>query len=282
MFKNGQKGQVLLIVVLIMVIALTVGLSLASRSIINLKTTTQESDSQKAFQAAEAGVEIALQKSATTSDVTIGQKTLDNSAVINSVLIHPISGSQIVLNDGNPISQDEGIDVWLTNYPNYSGTPWTGQIYMYWGSKSGCKDAAMEAIVISGTSSTDPNMSISRFGIDPCGTNSIDATQNRTGQNKFSPASQPTDTVNGHSFNFVTNISVTSGLLMRLIPLYASTPIGIKGYQTGSPLTLQSFPSQGRIITSTGSYGSTERKVSFFQGYPLLPSEFFYSLFQSQ
>lgn len=282
MFKNSQKGQVLLIIVLIMVIALTVGLSLASRSIINLKTTTQEADSQKAFQAAEAGVEIALQKTANTSDITIGQKTLDNSAVISSVLIHPITGSQVVLDDGNPVAQDEGIDVWLTNYPDYSGTPWTGQIYIYWGSKSGCQDAAMEAIVISGTSATDLNMSESRFGIDPCGTNSVDATKNRTGQNKFSPASQATDTVDGHPFNFVTNISVTNGLLMRLIPLYASTSIGIKGYKAGSPLTPQSFPSQGRIITSIGTYGSTERKVSFFQGYPLLPSEFFYSLFQSK
>lgn len=280
MATTSQKGQVLLIIVLVMVIALTVGLSLASRSIINLKNTTQEADSQKAFQAAEAGVEIALQKTS-GPDVSIGKKTLDNNAVIEQVAIHPISGSSIILNNGNPLSQDEGLDLWLTNYPDYSGSPWTGQLYAYWGSKNGCQDAAIEAIVISGSSSTDPNATINRYVIDPCGTNSVDASQNRTGQNRFSPASGG-GSVNGKAFNFSTNITVTNGILMRIIPLYSSTPVGVIGYRNGSPLTAQALPSQGRIITATGSYGSTQREVSFFQGYPLLPSEFFYSIFQSK
>lgn len=275
-----QKGQVLLIVVLVMVVALTVGLSLVSRSIINVKNTSEEADSQKAFNAAEAGVEIALQKTSAATDVTIAQKTLDNNAIIQQVLIHPIIGSNIVLNDENPVAQDQGIDVWLTNYPNYSGSPWTGKVYIYWGSKNGCSDAAIEAIVISGASATDQNATIQRYGIDPCGSNSIDASQNRTGQNAFTPASGA-GSVNGTSFNFSTNISVTNGLLMRIIPLYASTPIGIIGYDNSDPQQLQTFPPQGRIITSTGLYGTTQRKVSFFQGFPLLPSEFFYSFFQS-
>ena len=276
-----QKGQVFLIVILVMVIALTVGLSLVSRSVITVKTTSEEADSQKAFNAAEAGVEIALQKSQSTTDVTIGQKTLANNAVIQQVLIHPITGSSIVLNDGNPVSQDQGIDIWLTTYPDYSGNPWTGKMYVYWGSKNGCNDAAIEAIIISGTSSTDKNAKIERYGIDPCGTNSVDPSKNRTGQNKFSPASG-SGSVNGTRFNFSTSIPIINGLLVRVIPLYANTPLGIVGYDNSSPQALQNFPSQGRIITSTGVFGTTQRKVSFFQGYPLLPSEFFYSFFQSQ
>lgn len=275
--SRSQRGQVLLIVVLIMVIALTVGLALASRSIINLKNSSEESDSQKAFQAAEAGVDIALQKQQGTTDVTIAQKTLDNNSVINSVVIHPLAGTSILLNNGEPLIQDNGMDVWLTTYPDYSGNPWTGKINIFWGTKSGCQDAAIEAIVISGASSIDPNATINRYGIDPCGTTSIDPSQNRTGQNKFGPASAG-GTVGNKTFNFSTSISITNGIILRIIPLYTNTPIGIKGYDNSN--NPKNMPAQGRVITSTGSYGSTTREVSFFQGYPQLPSVFFYSIFQ--
>ena len=61
---QSQKGQALLIVVLAMVVALTVGLSVVSRSITNLKNSQQEIDSQKALSAAEAGVELAIKNGA--------------------------------------------------------------------------------------------------------------------------------------------------------------------------------------------------------------------------
>ena len=54
--KKLQKGQTLLIVVLIMVVSLTIGLSLASKTITSLRTTTEEAESAKALSAAETGV----------------------------------------------------------------------------------------------------------------------------------------------------------------------------------------------------------------------------------
>jgi Tfp pilus assembly protein PilX len=57
MKKPSEKGQMLLIVVLIMVVALTVGLSIAARSLVNLKIATDDENSQRAFSAAEAGIE---------------------------------------------------------------------------------------------------------------------------------------------------------------------------------------------------------------------------------
>ena len=50
--KEIEKGQTLLIVVLVMVISLTVGLSVVSKTITNLRTTTEEADSAKALSAA--------------------------------------------------------------------------------------------------------------------------------------------------------------------------------------------------------------------------------------
>src|SRR3989344_4896902 len=56
--KLGMKsGQILILVLLIVVVALAVGLSVASRNITNLRTATQTDQSQRAFTAAEGGIE---------------------------------------------------------------------------------------------------------------------------------------------------------------------------------------------------------------------------------
>lgn len=55
-----KSGQVLILVLLTVIVVLTIGLSVASRNITNLRTTTQTEQSQRAFTAAEGGVEDVL------------------------------------------------------------------------------------------------------------------------------------------------------------------------------------------------------------------------------
>ena|SRR3990167_8732404 len=55
-----RRGQVLVLVLLVVVVALAVGLSVASRNLTNLRTTTQTEQSQRAFNAAEGGIENTL------------------------------------------------------------------------------------------------------------------------------------------------------------------------------------------------------------------------------
>ncbi|MFH0863897.1 MAG: PilX N-terminal domain-containing pilus assembly protein, partial [Candidatus Gottesmanbacteria bacterium] len=55
-----QNGQILLIVLLVMVVGLTMGLSLATRSATDVKISSQLEHSSRAFAAAEAGIEAAL------------------------------------------------------------------------------------------------------------------------------------------------------------------------------------------------------------------------------
>src|SRR5579872_5438969 len=116
--KDGtwkQSGQALLLVVLVMVIALTVGLSLASRSVTNLRNSNDEASSQAAFSAAEAGVEQAVKLGDATglllSGVSLGDK---NNSQISSVSAQTIDGSEFLLNNGNPVFADDGTDVWLS------------------------------------------------------------------------------------------------------------------------------------------------------------------------
>ncbi|MBU0619066.1 hypothetical protein KKD62_02400 [Patescibacteria group bacterium] len=58
--KNREKGQVLLIVLLVTVVALTLGLGAISQSITDIKISEEEEESARAFNLAEAGIEEAL------------------------------------------------------------------------------------------------------------------------------------------------------------------------------------------------------------------------------
>lgn len=57
-----RSGQILILVLLVVVVALAVGLSVASRNITNLRISTQTEQSQRAFSAAEGGVEDVLSR----------------------------------------------------------------------------------------------------------------------------------------------------------------------------------------------------------------------------
>src|SRR3989344_1874160 len=103
--EKRQAGQTLLIVVLVMVISLTVGLSIASKTITNLRTTTEEADSAKALSAAESGVERVIQRGPVGSGTVI-------TATFNTTS-STVGGTNFLVNNGNIISQDEGADVWL-------------------------------------------------------------------------------------------------------------------------------------------------------------------------
>lgn len=267
---SSQKGQAILIVVLVMVVSLTIGLSIASRSVTNLKTSTEEENSQRAFSAAEAGVEKALQ----TGVNILSPESLGNNASIKNVTIQSVSGTEFLLGGGNPFPQDDGADIWLSTYPDYSAPRWSGNLTIYWGfqneTQASCSPnsttnvmAALEVILITGTKESPI---ATRFAFDPCTL--------RQGFNHFSAPTIGSTTVSGKIFPYSATIAVTDGIIARVIPLYANTPIGARG-------SIALF-SQGSKIESVGTSGSTERKIQVYQAYPKVPTEFFqYILFES-
>lgn len=259
MQNSGQRGQVLLTIVLIMVIGLTVGLSLASRSITNLRTSQEEATSQQALSAAEAGIE-----QATKNNVSIANGSFLNNTTYNTSITQ-VSGVNFLLNGGNLIAKDDGIDLWLSDYSTDSASlyqnPWSGTLSFYFGiSSNGCDESALEIIVLSGSRA---NPVSKKYAFDPCVA--------RSSGNNFASVSSG-GTVSDKSFPFKATINVVSGLIARLVPLYKSTPIGVLGDSA--------LPAQGSIVTSVGTSGNTSRKITVFQGFPTLPSEYFpYGLF---
>jgi len=267
-----MRGQALLLVVLVMVVALTIGLSIAARSIITLRTTTEEVNSQRALAAAEAGIETALVS--TETGTVIADRALDTAATIVKVdVVDVAQNSSFLLNNGMLIPKDEGADIWLSTYTTdpaqlFTTNRWNGTLSISWGDTSGdCNQAALEIVVFSGTRT---NPVLTRSIVDPCNTG-------RAAANKFTtyPAIRRSNdcTVGTFSYSY-TLPAITNGLIGRVTPIYTSTRACVTA-QLGSSV----FPSQGRLITATGQAGGAQRTLQYFQGYDTLPSEFFYALF---
>lgn len=276
---NSQKGQVLLIVVLIMVVGITVGLSVASRSLTNLRNTTEEANSQRAFSAAEAGIEQAIHSGKVGTLIggsAGGIQALDpanpNIAAIKQVTVTEIKGQQIILKGGSAVGQDDGTDLWISSYSNNPAqlVPNSNPInvVVYWCERTDttCTNAAMEIIVVSGSRAQPITK---RYAFDP-----IDS---RRGTNNFAPTVSvgSSEQIAGKNFRYKTSpIAFTDGMFVRIIPLYADAKTAV---WSSVPL-----PVQGRLIDSTGISGDTVRKVTYFQGLPEFPAEFFYILFQTK
>ena len=267
---NRQKGQALLVVVLVMVIALTVGLSVASRTITSFRNSTEVVNSQKALSAAEAGIEQALKSNLSVANPNFSQDSGYDTKISS------VRGTSFLLNNGNFVPQDEGIDLWLSDYSSesaklYQNTyPANGSFTLYWGDSSGgCNNAALEVVLIVG-SKTSPVLT--RFAFDPC--------QTRSTQNGFTFINPTQATVNGKTFSYQATVSpvgngnVTGGggLIARIVPLYKNASVGV--------ISTSALPVQGYVLASTGSSGNVIRKVNVFQAFPQIPAEYYlYNLF---
>ncbi len=274
MIKSQQSGQILLIVVLTMIIALTVGLSIAARVVTELKLSKQNEESQRAFQAAEAGIQKSLQL-----NTSVGLVPLDNNSSFSTELATDI-GTGILVNNGQEVDQATGADVWLSDYPTFAN-PIGGAMYVYWGSssQSNCSSTggdsvapALEVVVLQGNISS-PTVIKNIFEATPCGSSRISnatlGTQNGVSTWSFKGMNflyRAPLTFNGSN--------ISGGLLMKAIPIFNSSIVGFQTNGTGI-----NFPAQGSVVTSTGTSGDTVRKIIYFQSYPQLPLEVFpYSL----
>ncbi|MBI4078679.1 MAG: hypothetical protein HY429_00035 [Candidatus Levybacteria bacterium] len=256
-----QGGQALLVLVLVLVVSLTVGLSVASRSITNVRISTEEENSQRALSAAEAGIEQVL----ATGEQILSPMNVGGQATIEKVEISQFSGKQFLLNDGNPVRKSEGVDVWFVEHnpdgtPNYTNPLTSVNINIFFGvnpNPGACSTAAIETVAVTGPLGLEKSV---RETFDPC--------SNRITSNKFNPATATAGTGVCSGLPYRASLStISNGFFVRVIPHYANTILCVSANKQ--------LPSQGRLISSTAKSGGTARKITFFQGYPKLPVEFF-------
>lgn len=108
-----QSGQVIVLLLLLMLVALSVGLALTQKSVTDVTTSTRTEQSQRAFSAAEAGIEKAL-----GGTLAPGQElSLDNSsrAIVNSTALLPAPNSGVAI-EYPPIGRETTAQFLLTGY----------------------------------------------------------------------------------------------------------------------------------------------------------------------
>lgn len=258
-----QRGQALLIIILIIVVSMTVGLSVASRSITNLRLSTEEENSQRAFSAAESGIEQVL----TTGQSIDTEVTLNKQTKIKRASVTTISGNEFFVNNSNPVIKSDGADVWLIQHngdgtPDYPSAQQNLKLDVHWGLPNvtgDCNNAAIEVVTIVGPVGSEKSV---REAHDPC--------TNRRSGNNFSTASLGGGSGVCQNLPYKANLAkIDGGILMRVIPHYANAIVCV------DVQAQKLLPSQGLLIDAVGTSGDTSRKVTFFQGFPRLPVEFF-------
>lgn len=267
--KMNEKGQILLIVVITMIVALTVGLSVASRTVTELRISRQNEESQRAFNAAEAGIDRVLQEG---GEIELEEALGNNSNfVVNAT---EYGGSETLLNNGEQVDQDFGADVWLSDYPDYSNQIANARLTVYWGEQdqTNCSATdpvrpALEIVVLQGSDLDNPTST--KYLYDTCSSRT-QGTLDASSYGSYTVSGIPGETF----LNRISNpITITNGIIMKVIPLYNSTKVAIVATDpVGQALLL---PSQGSVVESTGTSGETVRKITYYQSYPQMPVELF-------
>src|SRR5581483_1163402 len=100
-----DSGQAFLLVILVMVVALTVGITLASRTLVNQRASIEEDESQKAFSAAEAAIESAINNKGNIASQNFGTNSTYEASFVT------LKSSEFLFNGGNNLQTNEGYDL---------------------------------------------------------------------------------------------------------------------------------------------------------------------------
>jgi len=273
---KGQRGQVLLITVMLLATALSVVLSMSFRSVTETKLTKLEQENQQALSAAESAIEKALKADISGEGLTFSALGLSMSGIdltSSSVSLDQTSAEYFV----SPLLQkDEQYLYYLDNYESttnsFAGTPYSGSIALYFESESN-EFPALELTFLSG-SVADPQ--ITRLVADPHSIITVGG-----GGTTPLPSSAGGD-LGGFSFQYKTNDidipvgtpPISSPKLLIIRALSAPTRVGI------SQVSGAGLKPQGKaIISEARATGGTTKRVKFFQSYPQIPTEFFVTSF---
>lgn len=289
---KNQRGQIILVLILVMTVTLAIGLSIVQKSLTDVSTASKVEQSSRAFSAAEAGVEKALTRGFNCSGISCPSFTENSSAikeVQDSGLIPqtPPNGTRQVPLEFPPLAREDIVQVWLAD-PNVSlptCVPGSGSnppvcytqttLDVYWGNSAN-DETAIELTLVSYNSS---------LGIYESRKWYLDQDSNRN--NGFTSANCPGNIAvgnNKYQCSYILSGLPTSGaMLLRARLLYntASQPFAVWASASGTCGSACSLPPQARSITSTGIAGETQRSVNVFQLDKVVPSYFDYAIFSA-
>ncbi len=261
--SKNQKGQVLLLTMMLVATVLTVFLSMSFKSTTETQVTKLEEESQKALAAAEAGIEAALKE----GNVTIGQGTLSS--------LSGFSGSAICSEEYDKtyfisplIQKDEQYTFYLAKYDTSTHSfsdYYSNDITLYYGSQTSCNDIGLEITLLYYDDATSKNKVI-RWIAD---------SSNMFGPDTSDISGSTGDDLGGVHFDCSTSAidisSVTKPKLLIVRSFGAATQVGFSGSSALKP--------QGKICDANATSSTVTKKLYLLQSYPQIPAEFFVTSF---
>lgn len=285
----AQRGQALVVIVLIMAVVLTIALSVVSRTVSDINISTKEDDSSRAFSAAEAGVEQALLKDTPQTFAAEVGSTGSFNATISQLTSGGTAFAVPIL-----LSSGETAPVWLVEHDDAtaeltcsaSKPCFTGdELKVCWGAPGTPSDIsttpALEVSVVYTESDTDfSTTKIGRAAYDP----------HPTRANNFMKGADSGETIDGTAYQFCRtvnladiDVTIRPTVSSRRGPQYArlrmlynttqSQPVGVVVAGAGN------LPLQGQKIVSTGTSGDAQRSLEVYELFSDLPPIFDYTLF---
>jgi len=273
--QGKPRGQALLVVLLIMAVALTIGLAVTSRTVTDIEISEQTEEAARAFSAAEAGIEEAL--------VTVGQPMIESPPDFGGEGVS-FKTSRTDLGAESqylfPESKEEVRTLWLAEYPDTQS--YTGDsLILYWGNADSTDEPALEVTVYYQTG--EGEYKVLRYALDPVDNdNDFCLPDDDTGIPRcenvidFDVSTFP---IGGATAKYKATLDLSSvaGTLLfaRLRLLYSDELDQVLGSETASG----NFPSQGVKIVSTGEAGGSTRKIEVVRLHPAPPGIFDFLLY---
>lgn len=284
---SNQLGQVLLILLLVMAVGLGVGISVIQRSISDVSTANKVEQSTRAFSAAEAGIEKALQGTCVSDPCVSFPENKSTATIVGGGLLPAQPGQALEYPD---ISKEKIAQFYLadpanpgTTTPSPAGNNYytLSTLDLYWG-KPGADSAAIEVTFVYFDGTTFKNFK--KFydqstrspdnGFEVIVTN---ATDNCTGSNTTGLSGGATFQCKKRISGLPANLKI---LRARLLYNNTDQPIAIKPTDT-SGCSGCSIPPQAKVITSTGTSGATQRTVQLFTEDAVVPFFLDYAIFSA-
>ena len=274
------EGQIVLILVLITIVGLTVGLSLISRTVTDVRISSQIEQSNRAFSAAEAGVEIAL-KSAVVNGPTV---TFNLSQVAVTYKVSTVGDSNVYTFPNAQTGKTQVL--WLADHDSdgniveSSTYPVGSPLDVCWGSTVNNNAAVVMSLLYK---TIDNNYKIAKSAYDP-----DPAAPGHDIYNFLTLL--PEDMIGGYcngNYRFKKTINDvlqfwegltltpdTKLISLWLQPVDQDTSFAINT-RTGTNLYKQGIQINSQGLTSTGIL----RRIKVIKSFQLIPQVFNYTLF---
>lgn len=282
----NQKGQIIVIVLLVTLIALSLGLVVTQKTITDVTTSTQNDQASRAFSAAEAGIERAYTLSPGVT-ATIPPTDFDNQASADNIQASNSLPSGTDALEYPPIGREAVANFWLSQAGNPDVSSYTGStVNLYFGNST------------QSPSEPKPAVEITFFYKDGSGnfqsfSEFYDSDSTRATTNGFTPASlngsvnifNLTTFTPGQASTFyayVPNVSIYPGVCSGCNPILARVRLL---YSTSNqkialgPVGTQTLPAQANAYQSTGKAGQSQKSLKVFKESYVVPHFFDFAIF---